>query len=115
MSTGFSVRVPGLRGYGGNLDEFASQADTFAELVNKADVSDESWGLVGLATKGSYSDALAELNDLLSRMKDGLTTAADKIRKAAELYEANDRDSALLLGRCIEEIDTVAEAGPAGI
>lgn len=114
MTKGFTVQINALRGYGDNLDDFKSQADTFTELVDKADVTDEAWGVVGLATKGSYTEALAELNDLLSRMKDGLSATADKIRKAADIYEGNDKEGALQLGKHEGEIDKVSEAGPAG-
>lgn len=113
MTQGFTVQIDALRGYGDNLDDFRSQADTFSELTGKADVSDEAWGVVGLATRGSYTEALAELKDLLSRMKDGLAVTAEKIRKVADLYEGNDKEGALHLGKHAGEIDKVAEAGPA--
>ncbi|EID53872.1 type VII secretion target [Saccharomonospora xinjiangensis] len=114
MADGFSVQVEALRGYRDALDDFGSQAETFESLVERADVGDESWGLVGLATKSSYTEALGQLNDLLARMRDGLTVLGEKFSTAAELYASNDDNGAIQLGGYEVEIDKVDEARPAG-
>ncbi|EHR59408.1 type VII secretion target [Saccharomonospora cyanea] len=114
MADGFRVQVEALRGYRDALDDFGSQAETFKDLVGRADVGDESWGLVGLATKSSYTEALGQLNDLLSRMQDGLTALGEKFKTAADLYASNDDHGAIRLGNYEVEIDKVDEARPAG-
>ncbi|KHF45095.1 hypothetical protein [Saccharomonospora viridis] len=111
---GFKVEVDALLRYRDALEDFKSQADTFSDLVDRADVGDESWGLVGLATKGSYTEALGALRDLLARMKEGLTNTSEKFTKAAELYASNDDRSALYLGNYEIEIGKVDEVRPAG-
>lgn len=114
MPDGFKVQVDALRNYRDALDDFSSQADTFAELVDRADVGDSSWGLVGLATKGSYTEALGQLRDLVSRMQDGLIATGDKFDRAASMYESNDDHGAFQLGSHEGEIDKVNEVRPAG-
>lgn len=114
MRTGFTVRVSALHEYRGNLEQFRSQAGTFADLVAKADVSDEAWGLVGLATKSSYTEALTQLNSLLNAVERGLYHTADRIRRAAELYEASDTDAARRLREFQPELNQINAAGPAG-
>lgn len=111
---GFKVEVDALLRYRDALEDFKSQADTFSDLVDRADVGDESWGLVGLATKGSHTEALGALRDLLARMKEGLTNTSEKFTKAAELYASNDDRSALYLGNYEIEIGKVDEVRPAG-
>ncbi|WP_197320632.1 type VII secretion target [Saccharomonospora sp. NB11] len=111
---GFKVEVEALRNYRNALDDFGDQANEFKDLVSRADVGDESWGLVGLATKSSYTEALGELNDLLSRMQEGLSALGDKFKTAADMYAGNDDQGAITIGRYQVEIDTVNDAGPAG-
>ncbi|ACU95463.1 type VII secretion target [Saccharomonospora viridis] len=111
---GFKVEVEALRRYRDTLEDFKSQADTFSDLVDRADVGDESWGLVGLATKSSYTEALGQLRDLLDRMKQGLTNTGEKFTKAAELYASNDDQGAIQLGNYEIEVDKVDEVRPAG-
>ncbi|MFC4001566.1 type VII secretion target [Prauserella oleivorans] len=110
--SGFTVQIEALRGYGENLKDFQQQATTFSDLVERADVGDESWGVVGLATKGSYDQALEELTRLIERMKQGLEATADKIKQAADIYASNDLEGAFRLGGHRVEIDKVAEARP---
>lgn len=114
MADGFKVEVAALRDYRNALEDFKTQADTFTDLVDRADVGDESWGLVGLATKGSYTDALAELQGLLDQMKEGLSNTGDKFSSAADLYEGNDDQGSVQLGGYSVEIDKVNEVQPAG-
>ncbi|EHK87974.1 type VII secretion target [Saccharomonospora azurea] len=114
MGGGFNVQVEALRGYRDALDDFGDQANEFKDLVGRADVGNESWGLVGLATKGAYTEALGELNDLLDRMQQGLSTLGDKFKTAADLYAGNDDHGAIQLGGYEVEIDKVDEARPAG-
>ncbi|EIE97402.1 RNA methyltransferase [Saccharomonospora glauca] len=111
---GFRVQVKALRNYRDALEDFKSQAEKFGALVDRADVGDESWGLVGLATKGAYTEALGELRDLLARMQEGLSVTGEKFNKAADLYASNEDHGVFLLGRYEGEIDKVDEARPAG-
>lgn len=108
--TGFRVQTEALRGYQDNLAAFKEQAQKFDDLVGKADVGDEAWGLVGLATKSQYTTALNELLGLLGHMKEGLDRTAAKIGKAADIYESSDKEGSILLGRQRVEIDKVEES-----
>lgn len=109
MSGGFRVQIEALRGYQDNLAAFKEQSQKFDELVTKADVSDEAWGLVGLATKSQYTAALTELRGLLRKMQEGLDQTASKIGRAADIYASEDERGAILLGKQKVEIDKVEE------
>ncbi|KMS91375.1 type VII secretion target [Prauserella rugosa] len=111
--TGFNVEIEALSGYGENLASFKEQAGTFGELTDTADVGDESWGVVGIMTKGKYDEALAELKNLIEAMKEGLDSTADKIGTAAAMYRGDDEAHAMNLGGFLVDIDT-SDAGGAG-
>ncbi|MBB3049167.1 hypothetical protein FHS23_000162 [Prauserella isguenensis] len=107
--TGFNVEIEALEGYGDNLKSFKEQASTFDELTGRADVGDESWGVVGIMTKGKYDEALAELKNLLDALKTGLDTTSEKISTAAKAYRANDDQHVVTLGKYQGSIDTTDE------
>ncbi|GAA1244049.1 hypothetical protein GCM10009676_32200 [Prauserella halophila] len=107
--TGFNVEIEALEGYGDNLKSFKEQATTFDELTGRADVGDESWGVVGIMTKGKYDEALAELKNLISSLKTGLDTTSDKISTAAKAYRGNDDQHVVTLGQYEGQIDTTDE------
>lgn len=96
--TGFNVEIEALEGYGDNLKSFKDQANTFEELTGRADVGDESWGVVGIMTKGKYDEALGELKSLLTELKTGLDTTSEKVSTAAKAYRANDDQHVVTLG-----------------
>jgi hypothetical protein len=91
---GFTVDVETMQQFVGEVPSYAEQASKFADLVGQADVSNESWGVVGLFTKQGYDELLRSLQDMLGQMKQGCRRAADKFAQAAETYQTCDREAA---------------------
>lgn len=79
--------------------------DNFGRLVDQADVTNESWGLIGLAVKQHYTDKLAELRELLETMKTGVETFSEKLNAAAESCRGNEDDAKTNFGRHAAEMD----------
>lgn len=102
---GYTVNVPALRTYSKNLGFYEEEADAFGRLVDQADVTNESWGLIGLAVKGQYTDKLQELRDLLDTMKQGVQTFSDKINTAATIYQGAEDDATMNFGKHEAHID----------
>ncbi|GHF87606.1 hypothetical protein FHX82_000850 [Amycolatopsis bartoniae] len=86
----FDVDANELRQYAGKLDAQRGTAGEIAGLVSKADVSDKSWGVVGLFVKQKYTGMLADLNDLFTDLQEGLQSGAEKFRGAADGYQAQE-------------------------
>ncbi|WP_199434433.1 WXG100 family type VII secretion target [Qaidamihabitans albus] len=113
MSEGYRVDVEALRRYTDNLGSYQDQTAKFGDLVGKADVGDESWGVIGLFTKSQYTETLGQLTDHLRGMKDGLQSASDKVTKAAETYQGMDDEVARLMRRILDEIGPAGKKGAA--
>lgn len=105
MGGGHKVDVGELETYTKNLSYYSSEADKFGRLVDQADVSNESWGVIGLFCKQSYTDKLTELRDLLAEMKEGVETLTDKLSTAAQVYKGMEEDTAMTFGRHKTTID----------
>ncbi|MFF5986298.1 ESX-1 secretion-associated protein [Prauserella flavalba] len=101
--TGFNVNEDELRQY---ADKLAGQKDTASQihsLVDKADVGDKSWGVVGLFVKSDYTQMLADLNDMFTSMEEGLQSGSDKFKSAADGYRQHeDAVKELLNGMNVE-------------
>ncbi|MFF5986301.1 type VII secretion target [Prauserella flavalba] len=110
MSGGYHVDVPALHKYKDNLGSYQEQAGKFTELVAKADVGDESWGIIGLFTKSQYTETLGQLQEHLRSMQDGLRSASDKITSAAEQYQAMDDEVARLMNEILNRIGAAKES-----
>ncbi|WP_033436376.1 hypothetical protein [Saccharothrix sp. NRRL B-16314] len=91
MSGGFDVNVEELRQFAGKLDGHRGTAAEIAGLVAKADVSDKSWGVVGLFVKSQYTQMLGDLGDLFQALQDGLQSGADKFNGAAQDYDEQEQ------------------------
>jgi hypothetical protein len=91
--SGFEVEPEELRQFASKLDGHHGRAGEIAGLVAKADVGDKSWGVVGLMTKGEYTQRLADLKDLFADMQAGLQSGAAKFRGTADGYA--DQEAAL--------------------
>ncbi|CAM2868870.1 type VII secretion target [Saccharomonospora xinjiangensis] len=85
--TGFSVNIDALHQYSQKLASHRSAVNKVTGLVDEADVGDESWGIVGLFVKQTYTDMLGDLKDLMTEMENGLQSASDKISSAAKQYQ----------------------------
>lgn len=96
---GYQVDIPALRTYSKNLGFYEEEADAFGRLVDQADVTNESWGLIGLAVKEQYTDKLRELRELLDTMKQGVQTFSDKINAAATIYQGAEDDAKMSFGQ----------------
>jgi hypothetical protein len=62
--------------------------------VGPSDVGDESWGIVGLFVKSTYTGMLGDLNDLLGDMKNGLQVGAEKMTACAADYRSIEEQAA---------------------
>lgn len=101
--TGFDVNSAELRQYAGKLGAQHGTAGQIAGLVDKADVTDESWGVVGLFVKDNYTQMLADLKDLFTDLQEGLQSGSEKFRSAADGYrDQEDAVKKLLDGMKIE-------------
>ena len=83
---GFNVDPGGLDGYSGKLAGDKNLVSEVKGLVAQSDVGDQSWGIVGIFVKSSYTSMLGDLNSLLGDMDDGLATGARKMTECAEAY-----------------------------
>ncbi|RZQ64164.1 type VII secretion target [Amycolatopsis suaedae] len=102
---GHKVNVEALTKYATDLGYYKTEADKFGALVDKADVTNESWGLIGLAVKDTYTGKLAELRELLGLMKTGVDAFSDKLNKAASIYKGFDDDAKMVFGKYEATID----------
>ncbi|SMD22899.1 WXG100 family type VII secretion target [Lentzea albidocapillata] len=84
--SGFSVDPEELREYAGKLQGHRGFAGQVAALVDKADVGDKSWGVVGIFVKQQYTQMLGDLKDTLTAMTEGLDSGAEKFRDTAQGY-----------------------------
>lgn len=79
-----------LEDYASYLNDKQAFPAEVKNLVAQSDVSNESWGLIGLATKEDYVDLLHQLQDRLDDMKDGLQSAAEKFTLSAKEYRESE-------------------------
>ncbi|MDX3658183.1 hypothetical protein PV646_12825 [Streptomyces sp. ID05-26A] len=91
--SGFEVEVEELKAFAGKLDGHKGTAGEIAGLVDKADVGQKSWGIVGLFVKDEYDQMLGDLKDLMKDLQNGLQSAGDKFRGTAQGYQ--DQEDAL--------------------
>lgn len=106
--TGYTLELEDLYAYAGKLIAQKSVVGEIDGLVGQADVGDESWGVVGLFVKQSYTDMLRDLQDLLKEMQDGLQSGADKFTGAAASYAAREDEVKQLLDKLLVRIDNAA-------
>ena len=105
MTGGFIVEPEALERFSNDMPSYAQQATKFQDLVSRADVGNESWGLVGLYTKQGYDELLSKLQQLLGQLKQGCENAGQKFQSAAETYQRIDEQAARDLssiGRTVE-------------
>ncbi|MFD7656490.1 type VII secretion target [Actinosynnema sp. NPDC059797] len=103
--SGFDVNPRELRAFAADLDGHRATAAEIAGLVAKADVSNKSWGVVGLFVKDGYAQMLNDLNDLFTAMQEGLRSGADKFNGAAQGYDAQEEAIKQLLNGLRVELD----------
>ena len=106
MSGGFDVSPQELRTFAGKLDGHRGTAAEIAGLVSKADVSNRSWGVVGLFVKDEYTRMLGDLNELFTAMQEGLRSGADKFAGAAQDYAEQEEAVRQLLNGLHVELDS---------
>jgi hypothetical protein len=91
--SGFSVNPEELREYADKLQGHRGFAGEVSGLVDKADVGDKSWGVVGIFVKQQYTEMLKDLEDTLTAMTEGLDSGVEKFRDTAKGYA--DQEEAL--------------------
>ncbi len=89
----FSVNPAELNAYADKLYGHRAFAGQIAGLVNKSDVGDKSWGVVGIFVKQQYTQMLKDLEDTLTAMTEGLDSGVEKFRDTAKGYA--DQEEAL--------------------
>jgi hypothetical protein len=99
------VDVAALTGYARQLGYYETEADKFGALVDRADVTNEAWGVVGIWAKQSYADRLGELRSLLAEMKEGVATLTTKIADTAAVYQGQEDDTVVRFGQHEAMID----------
>jgi len=87
---GFEVDSDALRRFGRDLETFQNTAARLTEKISGADVTDTSWGVVGLVVKEVYDRVLGEHQDYLRGMQQRITEAADLLIKTANEYSRAD-------------------------
>ncbi len=102
---GHQVNTQALTDYANKLGYYKDEAGKFGGLVDQADVTDKSWGLIGLAVKQTYTDKLADLRELLELMKSGADSFHAKLTQAASIYNGFENDAVLTLGKYEAKID----------
>ncbi|MFD4673791.1 WXG100 family type VII secretion target [Lentzea sp. NPDC058450] len=88
--SGFEVDAEELTAFAGKLDGHKGTAGQIAGLVDKADVGDKSWGIVGLFVKDEYDQMLGDLKELMKDLQTGLQSAGDKFRGTAQGYQEQE-------------------------
>lgn len=104
---GYNVDIKALTKYSGELKTNKDSVAQVTGKVGEADVSDKSWGIVGLFVKQKYSDMLTDLKDLLKEMEDGLESASEKIGGAAKSYQDVDDQHKQGLSDIVKQLDDV--------
>ncbi|GHF87582.1 hypothetical protein FHX82_000855 [Amycolatopsis bartoniae] len=104
---GYAVDIAALTKYSGELKGNKDAVSKVTDQVGEADVSDKSWGVVGLFVKQKYTDMLDDLKDLLKEMEDGLQSASDKIGTAAKAYKNKDDEHKQALSEIVKQLDDV--------
>jgi hypothetical protein len=104
---GYYVDIKALSKYSDDLKANKESVAQVTEKVGEADVSDKSWGVVGLVVKQKYSGMLGDLKDLLQEVQDGLQSASDKIGGAAKAYQDADDQHKQSLSAIVKRLDDV--------
>ncbi|WP_326568093.1 hypothetical protein VSH64_40880 [Amycolatopsis rhabdoformis] len=94
-----------LKNYSGDLGHYKDEANKFGNLVSQADVTDRSWGLIGLAVKQTYTGKLEDLRELLDLMKDGVDALSGKMTDAAAIYDGHEKDTVMTFSKFKANID----------
>ncbi|SFN94855.1 hypothetical protein [Amycolatopsis rubida] len=102
---GHKVDTAALAKYSTGLDRYKGEAGKFGDLINHADVTDKSWGLIGLAVKQTYTGKLDDLKELLELLKSGVESFQGKVSKAAEIYDGHEQDTVMRFGKFETKID----------
>ncbi|GAA1244028.1 hypothetical protein GCM10009676_32170 [Prauserella halophila] len=89
--SGFDVNSDELDTYAGKLGGQRSTANQIGGLVDKADVGDQSWGIVGIFVLDNYKEMLSDLKDLFTSLDDGFASGEDKFTNAAKGYREKEQ------------------------
>src|SRR5699024_6999386 len=104
-NSGHIANTANLRSYAQTLADGAEKSEEVKNLVSQADVSDESWGVVGLRVKQEYTTLLNDLNDLLDDLTEGYRAGQDKFMQAADAYEPPESNVVQQLGQLSKDAD----------
>ena len=111
--SGIGVEVGELKAFVGTLDFYESESNKFDALVERANgVSNESWGLIGLFVKDTYTRQLDVLRGLVDDMTEAIGAMSDKIAEAAQVYESTEQDHVIMFGEHRAEVDGIQGREP---
>ncbi len=102
---GFFINPEVIDKYSQKLADNKSSVNHVRDLVAQADVSDESWGVVGLFVKQSYTEMLGDFKDLLKEMSDGLQSASEKMMTAAKAYREAEEENRRILNDIVKQLN----------
>lgn len=105
MPEGFKVDLKGIDKCAEKLSGDQALVSEVSGLVGQSDVGDESWGIVGLFVKSTYSGMLGDLNDLLGDMNEGLAAGAEKMTGCGETYRTIDEGIAKVFTDALAEME----------
>ncbi|MBA0124712.1 ESX-1 secretion-associated protein [Haloechinothrix sp. YIM 98757] len=105
-AAGFQVDPDVIKKYSEDVGTYSDQAAQIKDLVAQADVGDESWGVVGIFTKDSYTQALRQLQEQMQALMDGAQTAAEKFAATAEAYQEREDEAVRVMQDALDALDT---------
>lgn len=111
MSDGIQANIDAISGYARQLPFYEQEADKFGALIDAADVTNESWGVIGIFAKQGYTERLTELRSLLADMKDGVDALGTKLNQSAETYQGVEDAGTITFGRYQAEIEAMGGQG----
>jgi hypothetical protein len=107
MGDGAEADISAISAYAGQLGYYEQEADKFGNLVDAADVSNESWGIVGIFAKQGYTDRLTELRSLLDDMKNGVDSLITKVNQSAQMYQGLEDAGTIRFGQHEAQIEAL--------
>lgn len=106
---GYEVDIDAIAGYSREIAQFTGIVEELRKAVADADVSDASWGIVGVFTKSRYTCSLGALEGLLAQLDSGLRTASDAFASVAGSYRSLELTFTDCINAIHSELDVSAE------
>lgn len=105
MSEGFAVDVAALRNYRSDLSRYEEQTARLSGQVAEADVTNESWGVVGLFVLEQYNETLGKLREHLAQMAGFLGAVGERVHETANSYQRDELETERRLAALVRRLD----------